>query len=102
MENRARQTTENDLLMCSQPKRDDNSHFVNVWPEGKHRAAWTMRIWHTSSSNQNLIANALVYHFAGLVGVNRSIEFMRIVVTDKGKGYGRAAVSAIKRYASMN
>jgi len=24
---------------------------------------------------------------------------MRIVVTDKGKGYGRAAVRAIKRYA---
>jgi diamine N-acetyltransferase len=36
---------------------------------------------------------------AGLQGEHRSIEFLRIVVTDKGKGYGRAAVRAIKRHA---
>jgi diamine N-acetyltransferase len=36
---------------------------------------------------------------AGLQGEHRSIEFMRIVVTDKGQGYGRAAVRAIKRQA---
>ncbi len=32
-------------------------------------------------------------------GQNCSIEFMRIVVTDKGKGYGRATVSTVKRHA---
>jgi transposase len=32
----------------------------------------------------------------------RRIEFRRIVVTDKGKGYGRAAVRAIKRQMSQS
>jgi diamine N-acetyltransferase len=36
---------------------------------------------------------------ADLQGEHRSIEFMRIVVTEKGQGYGRAAVRAIKRHA---
>jgi RimJ/RimL family protein N-acetyltransferase len=36
---------------------------------------------------------------AGLQGEHRSIEFRRIVVTEQGKGYGRAAVRAIQRHA---
>ena len=36
---------------------------------------------------------------AGLQSEHRNIEFMRIVITEKGKGYGRAAVRRIKRHA---
>ena len=101
MEIALRQTTENDLpYVFSAEGDDDNSHFVNVWPEGKHRAALddeNMAHFIIESKPHSQRIGFVI--LAGLVGVNRSIEFMRIVVTDKGKGYGRAAVSAIKRYA---
>ena len=35
---------------------------------------------------------------AGIEGKNRSIEFRRIVVKSKGKGYGRMAIKKIKCY----
>lgn len=36
---------------------------------------------------------------AGLTSESRSIEFMRIVVQEKGQGYGRETVRAVERYA---
>lgn len=36
---------------------------------------------------------------AGLQNPNRNIEFKRIVITDKGKGYGRKALKLIKKIA---
>jgi diamine N-acetyltransferase len=96
-----RRTTENDLsYVLSAESDDDSSRFIAVWPEEKHRAA-------LGDENIEHLIIALKPHsqrigfaiLAGLQGENRSIEFMRIVVTDKGKGYGRAAVSAIKHHA---
>ncbi len=36
---------------------------------------------------------------AGLADVNQSIEFRRIVVTEKGKGYGKQALRLVKKLA---
>jgi RimJ/RimL family protein N-acetyltransferase len=36
---------------------------------------------------------------AGLRGEHRNIEFMRLVITEKGQGYGKAAVQTVKRHA---
>jgi len=36
---------------------------------------------------------------AGLTNPHQNMEFRRIVVTAKGKGYGRAAVRAVKHFA---
>ena len=101
MEIELRRTTENDLpYVLSAEGDDDNSRFIAVWPEEKHRAA-------LGDENIEHLIIALKPHsqcigfaiLAGLQAENRSIEFMRIVVTDKGKGYGRAAVRAIKCHA---
>jgi len=94
-------TTENDLpYVLSAEGDDDSRRFIAVWPEEKHRAALDdTNIEHLiieSKPNSQPIGFVIL---AGLQGENRSIEFMRIVVTDKGKGYGRAAVRAIKRRA---
>lgn len=35
---------------------------------------------------------------AGLQNANRDIEFRRVVIKEKGKGYGRMAVQKIKKY----
>ncbi len=101
MEIELRRTTENDLPYVLSAEGDaDNSRFVATWPEEQHRAALSdANIEHliiASKPHNQRIGFAIL---AGLKGGNRSIEFMRIVVTDKGKGYGRAAVSAIKRHA---
>jgi diamine N-acetyltransferase len=101
MEIELRRTTANDLpYVLSAERDDDNSCFIAVWPEEKHRAVLDdPNIEHliiASKPNSHPIGFVIL---AGLQGEHRSIEFMRIVVTDKGKGYGRAAVRAIKRHA---
>ena len=101
MEIELRRTTEDDLPYVLSAEGDqDNRRFVTAWPEQKHRAALAdTNIDHLileSKPNSQRIGFVIL---AGLQGEHRSIEFMRIVVTDKGKGYGRSAVQAIKRYA---
>lgn len=36
---------------------------------------------------------------AGLLDSNQSIEFRRIVITEKGRGYGKATVEIVKKLA---
>ena len=88
MEIELRRTTANDLpYVLSAEGDDDNSRFIAVWPEEKHRAALDdTNIAHliiASKPNSQPIGFVIL---AGLQGEHRSIEFMRIVVTDKGKG----------------
>ena len=101
MEIELRRTTENDLpYVLSAEGDDENSRFIAVWPEEKHRAALDdTNIEHLIIESKPHSQPIGFVMLAGLRGENRSIEFMRIVVTDKGKGYGRAAVRAIKRHA---
>jgi RimJ/RimL family protein N-acetyltransferase len=96
-----RRTTANDLPYVLSAEGDAESRrFIAVWPEEQHRAALDdPNIEHliiASIPQSQPIGFAIL---AGLQGAHRSIEFMRIVVTDRGKGYGRAAVRAIKRHA---
>ena len=101
MEIDLRRTTENDLpYVLSAEGDDDNSRFIAVWPEEKHRTALDdTNIAHLIIESKPKSQPIGFVILAGLQGGNRSIEFMRIVVTEKGKGYGRAAVRAIKRHA---
>ena len=101
MEIELRRTTTNDLpYVLSAEGDDDNSRFIAVWPEEKHRAALDdTNIAHLIIASKPDSQPVGFVILAGLQGEHRSIEFMRIVVTEKGKGYGRAAVRAIKRHA---
>ncbi len=101
MEIELRRTTENDLAyVLSAEGDDDNSRFVSVWPEEKHRTALDdENIAHLIIESEPKGRRIGFVILAGLKGENRSVEFMRIVVTEKGKGYGRAAVRTVKHYA---
>jgi diamine N-acetyltransferase len=96
-----RRTAANDLpYVLSAEGDEDSRRFIAVWPEEQHRAALNdpnIEHWIIASKPQSQPIGFAI--LAGLQGEHRSIEFMRIVVTDKGKGYGRAAVRAIKRHA---
>jgi RimJ/RimL family protein N-acetyltransferase len=96
-----RRTTAHDLPYVLAAEGDDeNRRFIAVWPEEQHRAALDdPNIAHLIIASQPHSQPVGFVILAGLQGEHRSIEFMRIVVTEKGKGYGRAAVRAIKRHA---
>ena len=101
MEIELRRTTENDLQYVLSAEADEDSRpFITAWPEEEHRGVLDdANIEHLiveSKSNNQRIGFVIL---AGLQSEHRNIEFMRIVITEKGKGYGRAAVQAIKRHA---
>ena len=101
MEIELRRTTENDIQYVLSAQADEDSRaFVTAWPEAAHRGVLgDANIEHLiveSKSNNQRVGFVIL---AGLQSEHRNIEFMRIVVTEKGKGYGRSAVRAIKRHA---
>jgi RimJ/RimL family protein N-acetyltransferase len=51
------------------------------------------------STNNTLLGFVIL---AGLENENRSIEFRRIVINKKGKGFGRMAIKKIKKYCFEN
>lgn len=100
MEIELRKTTDNDLSFVIAAESDsENRRFITAWPEEKHRAALN------DADIQHLIIESKPNErvgfviLAGLQGEHRNIEFMRLVITEKGKGYGKAAVQTIKRHA---
>ena len=92
-------TKENDLdQIIAIESQKENSKFV--FPN-------------TIEEHFNLINNEDIYHFilkdvdgcfigyvilAGLTNTNKSIELRRIVISKKGKGYGRKTLNKIKDY----
>ena len=100
MEIELRRTTDNDLCFVIAAEGDEeNRRFITVWPEEKHRAALN------DADIQHLIIESKPGQrvgfviLAGLQSEHRNIEFMRLVITEKAKGYGKAAVQKIKRHA---
>jgi RimJ/RimL family protein N-acetyltransferase len=101
MEIELRRTTNKDLgFVLAAESDEENRPFITAWPEEKHRAVLDdANIEHLiieSKPNNQRVGFVIL---AGLQNEHRNIEFMRLVVTEKGKGYGRAAVQAIKRHA---
>ncbi len=77
----------------------DNSDFVFVWQKERHvEAINRMDEMHLSVINTS--ANELVGYIllAGVGGEDCSLEFRRMAIADKGKGYGRISVRFIKKY----
>jgi diamine N-acetyltransferase len=101
MDIKLRPTVQRDVdYVCSAEQDDANARFIAPWPEAKHRAALA------DPDLKHFIVEAKDNHervgfviLAGIAGANRSIEFMRIVITEKGKGYGGAAVREVKHYS---
>jgi diamine N-acetyltransferase len=72
----------------------DNSRFIAPWEKQRHLGALS------DPDIEHLVAEAVdapvgFVILAGLTGPNCSIEFRRIVINKKGRGYGRATVEAV-------
>ena len=77
----------------------NNNNFVFVWPKERHMEAITrmdeMHISIINASTSELVGYILL---TGVGGEDQSLEFRRMVIADKGKGYGRISVRFIKKY----
>jgi RimJ/RimL family protein N-acetyltransferase len=97
---RLRSTTRDDLDFVVSAEQDpENQRFIIPWPRERHAAAL---------SDPNIAHQILHHDFHGSVGVvilagltdpHDNLEFRRIVVTVKRRGFGRTAVRHVKRFA---
>lgn len=90
-----RKTTEVDLDYVLQAEHDDNNRqYIIPWSREKHlQAIADADIAHLIVQKQTKIGYVIL---AGLLNQNRSIEFRRIVITQKRQGYGKETLEMIK------
>lgn len=76
-----------------------NDNFVFVWPKDRHIEA-IERLDEMHVSIINAVSRELVGYIilAGIGGEDNSLEFRRMVIADKGKGYGSISTRFIKEY----
>lgn len=77
----------------------ENAPFIRAWSRDRHAAALghpDLRHLIVESGEGRPAGFVIV---AGIQNPDRSVEFMRVVVTDKGRGMGRAVVREVKRLA---
>ena len=100
MKIRLRPTKESDLdFVLGAEQNAENRLFVSSWTREQHQAAFG------DEDLSHLIIETLsddrvgYIILAGLENVNKSIEFRRIVVTEKNQGYGKQALRLVKKLA---
>jgi len=97
---RLRPTTDADLGFVLEAESDlDNRPFIIPWQRHQHAAALrdpdiAHRI--AEDDGQNRVGFVIL---AGLTNADSSVEFRRIVVASKRRGFGRAMVRAVKGLA---
>lgn len=96
-----RKTNVEELDFVVKTEQDkDNKQFIVQWEKEKHIAA----IFHEDMEHliledvqlEKQIGYAVI---AGLKNENKSVELVRITVTEKGKGYGQEAIRLIQQWA---
>jgi diamine N-acetyltransferase len=96
-----RPTTITDLDRVIQMEREDeNAGFIRQWSADKHKSAISddgmAHLVIESVSDARILGYVILL---GLDDPDGNIEFKRIVVEEKGKGYGRKAVRLVKKFA---
>lgn len=78
---------------------DDNRRGVEPWKRSQHESALAdpdFRYLVVETEEHGRMGYIIL---AGCSGSHRNIEFKRLVITDKGRGFGRVAVRHVKRVA---
>lgn len=82
-------------MIASWERDPDNEPFIIPWDEERHATAFDdPDLQYFILENAGTPVGFVL--LAGLGGRDGAIEFRRIVVVEKGRGYGRAAVEAVK------
>lgn len=96
---RLRPTRADDLpTVVDWERRPENAAFVVVWSPDRHRAALTDPTCRhlVIEGGGRPVGYVILSDVAGRQPV---VEFRRIVVADKGRGFGKAAVAAVLEHA---
>jgi len=96
-----RRTLEPDLdFVLAAELSSENSPFVVAWTHEQHKQALSgkdlLHLIVERCSDHKPVGYVIL---AGLEQQHQSIELRRIVITDKGKGYGRESLRLIKKMA---
>jgi len=98
---RLRETAEQDLdFVIAAERAEENRPFVAQWTWEQHRAALAdpdVRHLVIERSGDHTPVGYVI--LAGLESPHQSVEFRRIVVTEKGRGYGKGALRLVKQLA---
>lgn len=96
-----RPTQEADVAYVVTAEREaENARYVGQWSAEEHIHALTQPdILHVLIQEQASRRSVGYVVMAGIKNPNHSIEFRRLVITDKGKGYGRETLQLIKKLA---
>jgi diamine N-acetyltransferase len=96
-----RSTLEDDLdFVLGAERSAENRPFVTIWAREQHLAAITSEdLSHLIIEKTSDGSRVGYIILAGLADANHSIEFRRIVVTEKGKGIGKEALHLVIRLA---
>jgi diamine N-acetyltransferase len=96
-----RLTTESDLSFVLETEyQEENSQFIIPWSKQQHRAALQDEDVLHAIIETDVEKRAIGYVIIkGLRNVNQSIELMRVVITEKGQGWGRETLRLIKAWA---
>lgn len=91
-----RPTTETDLeFVLRAESAPENGRFVVGWSRQRHVSAFGDKdIAHCIVETKGCSVGYLI--LAGLANPDASIELRRLVIVDKGRGYGRAVVRLVK------
>ncbi|MCC5912558.1 MAG: GNAT family N-acetyltransferase [Clostridiaceae bacterium] len=96
-----RNTQEEDLdfvVNCEQ--ETENAQYVGQWTKEQHRKVLLQEdILHLIVEEKDTNKAAGYIILAGLTKSSKSIEFMRIAINDKGKGFGRESLKGVKKIA---
>lgn len=96
-----RRTAESDLdFVLAAEGAEENRRFVGRWARAQHREALSNPdLAHLVVESVDDARPVGYVIMAGLLDANRSVEFRRVVITEKGRGYGREVLRAVKRMA---
>jgi RimJ/RimL family protein N-acetyltransferase len=99
MEITLRRTTPDDIDFVSKSEHDEsNKPFIGQWTKEQHiNSLQNPDIYHVVVEHIESGRSLGYIILAGLTNPNKSIEFMRIVINDKGKGYGKMTVHLVKK-----
>lgn len=96
-----RNTQEKDLdFVINIEHEPDNAQYVGQWTKEQHKSAlFNKDILHLLVEDKTSSMPVGYVIMAGLENQNNSIEFRRIVIADKGKGFGKETLTLIKEIA---
>lgn len=97
---RLRPTTEADLDWVTELEgRPENARFVIAWPRARHRAAIgdrSMAHWIVGDATERPVGYVILSQVREHAP---SVELVRLVIADKGRGYGRATLERVDEFA---